>query len=127
MNTYRSDIDLFISGETLSSQEGDYSALIERISNDDVKQSLYADDATAGGILSGLRKWWDDLAKIGPNYGYFPNTKKTSSWLKITCLQRPENCSRTQVFMFVWRVLAIWEQPLACKASFLQSFMQGQS
>ena len=53
VNTYRSDIDLFISGETLSSQEGTTQGdplamvlyaiatvpLIKRISNDDVKQS----------------------------------------------------------------------------------------
>ena len=60
------------------------SALIKRISNDNVKQSWYADAAAAGGILSGLRKWWDDLAKIGPDYGYFPNAKKTYLQLKIT-------------------------------------------
>ena len=58
--------------------------IIKRISNDNVKQSWYADAAAAGGILSGLRKWWDDLAKIGPDYGYFPNAKKTHLWLKIT-------------------------------------------
>jgi len=51
--------------------------LIQRISNNDVRQFWYADDAAAGGILSGLRRWWDDLVKIGPDYGYFPNTRKT--------------------------------------------------
>ena len=48
-------------------------AMVPLISNNDVKQSWYADATAAGGILSGLRKWWDDLAKIGPDYGYFPN------------------------------------------------------
>ena len=89
-------VDLFISGETLPSQEGTTQGdllamamyaiatvpLIERISNDDVKQSWYADDAAAGGILSGLRKWWDDLAKISPDYCYFPNAKKTHLLVK---------------------------------------------
>ena len=58
--------------------------LIKRISNDNVKQSWYADAAAAEGILSGLRKWWDDFAEIGPDYGYFYNAKKTHLWLKIT-------------------------------------------
>ena len=96
VNTYRSDIDLFTSGETLSSQEGTTQGdplamvmyaiatvpLIERISNDDVRQSWYTDDAAAGGILFGLRRWWDDLAKIGPDYGYFPNANKTRLLVK---------------------------------------------
>ena len=91
VNTYRSDIDLYIGGETLLSQEGTTQGdplamamyaiatvpLIKRISNSDVIQSWYADDAAAGGILPGLRKWWDDLVSTGPDYGYFPNAKKT--------------------------------------------------
>ena len=69
VNTYRSDIDLFISGETLSSQKGTTQGdplamalyaiatvpLIERISNDDVKQSWYTviyNGATSLGISS---------------------------------------------------------------------------
>ena len=99
VNTYRSGIDLFIRWRNPIFTWGDYSGgspcygnvyhsncapIIKRISNDNVKQSWYADATAAGGILSGLRKWWDDLAKIGPDYGYFPNAKKTHLWLKIT-------------------------------------------
>ena len=51
MNTYRSDIDK--RGPPRHSNR-------ERISDSDVKQSWYTDVA-AGGVLSGLRKWWDDL------------------------------------------------------------------
>ena len=38
------------------------------------KQVWYADDSVAG---SSLRRWWDQLVKIGPLYGYFPNGSKT--------------------------------------------------
>ena len=96
VNTYRSDIYLYIGEETLLSREGTTQGdplamamhaiatvpLIETISNSDVKQSWYADDAAAGGILSGLRKWWDDLVSTGPDYGYFPNAQKTRPLVK---------------------------------------------
>ena len=58
--------------------------LINRISNNDEKQSWFADDAAVERILSGLRKWWDDLVKIGPDYGYFPNAKKKKTHLLVT-------------------------------------------
>ena len=41
------------------------------------KQVSYADDSAAGSNLEGLRRWWDVLEGIGPNYGYFPNGSKT--------------------------------------------------
>ena len=37
----------------------------------------YADDATASGKLSNLKEWWDKLSVSGPDFGYFPNTKKS--------------------------------------------------
>ena len=55
--------------------------LIDRLSTDtpDLKQIWYADDATAAGKISDLKKWWDNLTKLGPSFGYFVNPKKT--WL----------------------------------------------
>ena len=50
--------------------------LIKIISKADVKQFWHTDNVAAGGILSDVRKWLDDLAKIGPDYGYFHNTTK---------------------------------------------------
>ena len=44
-----------------------------------VRQTWYADDATALGAITNLRTWWDDLVTSGPGYGYFPNASKT--WL----------------------------------------------
>ena len=39
-------------------------ALINSIKNG-VKQIWYADDAAAGGLLTDLYKWWDQLCKLG--------------------------------------------------------------
>ena len=46
---------------------------------DSVIQVWYADDASAVGSITNLREWWDNLARLGPGYGYFPNLSKT--WL----------------------------------------------
>ncbi len=94
-NTYREDIQLFIDGETLFSQEGTtqgdplvvamyavaISPLIRHLENEGVKQVWFADDATAGGELSDLRTWWDCIVDLGPEYGYHPNASKT--WLIV--------------------------------------------
>ena len=94
-NTYREDIDLFIDGESILSQEGTtqgdplamamyaiaITPLINRLETELVKQTWYADNAAAGGKLVDLKAWWDRLTDLGPDYGYFPNTKKT--WLIV--------------------------------------------
>ena len=46
-----------------------------------VSQAWFADDATAGGKLRSLRQWWDDLERMGPDYGYYVNSAK--SWLIV--------------------------------------------
>ena len=40
------------------------------------KQCWYADDATGGGALTDIRKWWDELLAAGPDLGFYPNAKK---------------------------------------------------
>ncbi len=91
INTYRSSIDLYINGETISSLEGTTQGdplamamyaiatvpMIQKIANDGVQQVWYADDAAAGGKLGSIRKWWDAIQTYGPKYGYFPNPTKT--------------------------------------------------
>ena len=91
INTYRSPSELFIKGETILSQEGTTQGnplamamyaistipLIHCLSKDSLVQAWYADDASAGGKLADIQKWWDHLTEIGPNYGYLPNTAKT--------------------------------------------------
>ena len=95
INTYREDVQLFIDGETLLSQEGTtqgdplamamyaiaVNPLIHRLKCDTTKQIWFADDATAGGKINNLREWWDCLTKVGPDFGYFPNASKT--WLIV--------------------------------------------
>ena len=55
--------------------------LIRALSKEPVKQVWYADDASAAGGIKELRRWWDLLVRIGPNYGYYPNASKT--WLIV--------------------------------------------
>ena len=43
----------------------------------DVFQVWYADDACAGGDVSGLRQWWGSLCERGPQFGYVVNPVKT--------------------------------------------------
>ena len=59
--------------------------LIWRISNS-VTQVWYADDAAALGSVTELRNWWDNLVKLGPDFGYFANSTKTWLVTKDSCL-----------------------------------------
>ena len=45
--------------------------LIDRLPSDGT-QVWYADNAAAVGRLDWLRRWWDSLASLGPEFGYFP-------------------------------------------------------
>ena len=90
INTYRNSSWLFVDGQCMSSREGTTQGdplamamyaiatqpLIHRL-HGIAKQVWYADDSAAGSNLEGLRRWWDMLEGIGPNYGYFPNGSKT--------------------------------------------------
>ena len=42
-----------------------------------VQQVWYADDAAGAGSCDNLKMWWDELNRIGPLYGYYPNASKT--------------------------------------------------
>ena len=95
INTYRIDTNLYINGESILSQEGttqgdplamamyaiSTTPLIHRLMTEDTKQAWFADDASAAGDLHALRRWWDHLIRIGPEYGYYPNATKT--WLIV--------------------------------------------
>ena len=54
--------------------------LIKKLAGE-AKQVWFANDATGGGNLQQLRWRWDKLNKVGPAFGYFPNTAKT--WLVV--------------------------------------------
>ena len=55
--------------------------LIRQLSQENIVQVWYADDASAGGRLQSIRMWWDKLVQHGPAYGYFPNASKL--WLIV--------------------------------------------
>ena len=94
INTYRQHPQLFVDGETLLSREGTTQGdplamvmyaiatvpLIHRLQHE-VIQVWYADDATAGGKLTNLRSWWDQLVQCGHEYGYHANANTT--WLVV--------------------------------------------
>ena len=42
-----------------------------------VKSVAYADDYVGAGSLQDLSKWWDNLTKRGPCFGYYPNAVKS--------------------------------------------------
>ena len=127
INSYRSDINLYINGETIMSQEGTTQGdplamamyaistvpLIHRLSNETIKQAWYADDASAARNLSALREWWDHLMQIGPEYGYYPNPPKT--WLIV---KEEHFLQANQIFQGSGvpsprKARGIWEQQLA--------------
>ena len=54
---------------------------LKEISDEDMKQQAYADDLTGAGPITSLRKWWDNVVKVGPFLGYYPKASK--SWLIV--------------------------------------------
>ena len=39
-------------------------------------QCWFADDASTANPVAKIKKWWDTLNAIGPDFGYYPNGKK---------------------------------------------------
>ena len=58
-----------------------FTPLIHRLSDENIKQVWFADDASAGGKLDHIKKWWYNIFQIGLEYGYYPNASKT--WLIV--------------------------------------------
>ena len=91
INCYRDPVSLFVGGTTLLSKEGTTQGdplammmfglatlpLINATKLPDTIQCWFADDAAAGSRLVRLREWWNLLTRIGPLFGYFPNSIKT--------------------------------------------------
>ena len=94
-NTYSSDVQLHIDGETLYSCEGTTQGdplamamyaigilpLVDQLNSLPATQVWYADDAAAGGKIEHLHEWWVSLKNKGPSYGYHANPAKT--WLIV--------------------------------------------
>ena len=103
INTYCSPASLFVSSDTLFSEEGTTQGnplamlmyvialvpLIRHLANN-VNQVWYADDACPYSRLLDLRHWWDELCKDGPGFGYFPNACKTWLVTKDRCCTEAE-------------------------------------
>ena len=100
-NTYSRPIRLFVTGGgEISSEEGTCQgdplamafyavAVMPLIRNlqtvcPSTIQCWFADDDGAADDLVTLRKYWTELERLGPGYGYFPNGSKT------ILLTRPE-------------------------------------
>ena len=91
INTYRAPVRLIVvgSGEISSTEgttQGDPLAmalaivpLIHKLRNNspNVKQVWFADDATGVGSCETLRQWWEQIKRLGPTFGYHPNSAKT--------------------------------------------------
>ena len=56
--------------------------LIDHLKNPNTSQIWYADDSAACGTLIDLKSWWLSLSRWGPSFGYFPNNKKTTLFVK---------------------------------------------
>ena len=41
------------------------------------KQCWYADDSASAGKIREMRKWWDEMNRLGPKFGYYPKPSKT--------------------------------------------------
>ena len=122
-NIYRGEGNLFIEDQILLSREGTMQGdplamsmfalgvmpLIKRLGN--TNQVWFADDATAGGNICQLKEWWDKLKKLGPAYGYYPNSTKTWIIVKDDCLQKPRNYLRTRESILPQAVVNTWVLP----------------
>ena len=49
----------------------------DAVDHEKCKQSWYADDSSAGGQLTDMKTWWDQLCTMGPKYGCYPQASKT--------------------------------------------------
>ena len=55
--------------------------LTEKFPNKPTKMVAFADDLSAGGSLSNIKKWWKALCNLGPKFGYNPDGSKC--WLVV--------------------------------------------
>ena len=64
--------------------------LIRAVSTPGAKQTWYADDAAAGGNLRHIRQWWNLLAAVDPDFGYFANSSMSCLVVKEQHLAEAE-------------------------------------
>jgi len=54
------------------------------------KAEAYADDFSAAGKINGIKCWWNNLCRLGPMFGYYPEAKKCWLIVKPSHLQKAE-------------------------------------
>ena len=47
--------------------------------------------------------WWDQISKLSPHYGYFPNASKHGLLSRILTWTMLDHCLLTLVLMLLWR------------------------
>ena len=51
--------------------------LTKKFPNKQAKMVAFADDLSAGGLLSNIKKWWKALSNLHPKFGYNPEQANT--------------------------------------------------
>ena len=73
--------------------------LIARVSQPNLTQTWFADDAGAGASLQSLHRWWTALSEVGPKYGYHvnppPPPPRHGCLSKTSTRRQPASSSRT--------------------------------
>ena len=50
-----------------------------------------SDSSSAGGNIKSLKKWWDELQKLGLSFGYLINSTKSLLVVKEHCLEETQS------------------------------------
>ena len=111
-NCYATSARLFIFGRSeLKSEEGTTQSdpiamavplllmvleITAQFPDNSVKMVGYADDFTAGGAVTSIKKCWDTLCKLGPKFGYHPKPSKTWLIVKNEFKEKPVKYLREQ-------------------------------
>ena len=61
---------------------------ISKISQENLTQTWFADDACGGASIQVLHKWWTEISEEGPKFGYHVNPPKTRLLTKEEHLQK---------------------------------------
>uniref|UniRef100_A0A1X7USW6 Reverse transcriptase domain-containing protein n=1 Tax=Amphimedon queenslandica TaxID=400682 RepID=A0A1X7USW6_AMPQE len=61
------------------------------------KQVWYADDSSVTGDLNSIPVWFQNLLRIGPHYGYFPEPSKSFLVVHASMISEAKYSSKTLV------------------------------
>ena len=64
-----------------------------------VKQCWFADDASGAGSITEIKKWWDVLSTLGPDFGYFATTRNAGLSRNQPRKKMSEKFSRKRLLM----------------------------